>query len=215
MRAASTTRDENELTRSSSWGRLPSTMPTARWGMMVALLAVLAVVSARCSARQHAGENLELRVPVSSYDFRQNPELLERIVASPYGYFRFINQRFAQSLCVRFAEDLTSMPKVNLHGDAHVGQYSVTESGRGLTDFDDASIGPAILDLIRFGVPSSSWRIRRGGPTRSRGSSKRSWGVIERLSMIQKPSRSRRVSSTVSGRTSVPTVGPSWRGRTR
>ena len=127
-------------------------MPTARWGMMVALLAVLAVVSARCSARQHAGENLELRVPVSSYDFRQNPELLERIVASPYGYFRFINQRFAQSLCVRFAEDLTSMPKVNLHGDAHVGQYSVIESGRGLTDFDDASIGPAILDLIRFGV---------------------------------------------------------------
>jgi len=126
-------------------------MPTARGGT-IALLAVLTLASARCSDRQDASERLELYVPVSSYDFRENPELLERIVESPFGYFRFISQQFAQSLCVRFAEELIGMPKVNLHGDGHVGQYSVTESGRGLTDFDDASVGPAILDLIRFGV---------------------------------------------------------------
>jgi hypothetical protein len=39
---------------------------------------------------------------------------------------------------------------VTLHGDAHLEQYAVTDRGRGLTDFDDASVGPAVLDLARF-----------------------------------------------------------------
>ena len=45
------------------------------------------------------------------------------------------------------------MPTVTLHGDPHLEQYAVTDAGRGLTDFDDASKGPAILDLVRFGRP--------------------------------------------------------------
>jgi hypothetical protein len=43
-------------------------------------------------------------------------------------------------------------PLFNLHGDAHIEQYAITDLGRGLTDFDDSSSGPAILDLLRFGV---------------------------------------------------------------
>ena len=94
----------------------------------------------------------ELYVPVDSYDFSRNPELLKRIVASPYQYFRFINRRFAKAVCEDFEQELAGMPTVNLHGDPHIEQYSVTESGRGLTDFDDASTGPAALDIIRFAV---------------------------------------------------------------
>jgi len=126
-------------------------MSSTRGGILTALV-VLTLAGARCSSRHQAGRPLGLYVPIGSYDFHGNPDLLESILASPYGYFRFINQRFAQSLCVRFADDLAAMPKVNLHGDCHVGQYSVTESGRGLADFDDASTGPAILDLVRVGV---------------------------------------------------------------
>ena len=41
---------------------------------------------------------------------------------------------------------------MNLHGDAHLEQYSITNIGHGLTDFDDSSQGPAVVDLVRFGV---------------------------------------------------------------
>jgi len=85
-------------------------------------------------------------------DFSVNPLLLQRIVASPHGYFRFINIEFSQEICRRFQEELQTAPAFNLHGDAHLEQYAVTDLGRGLTDFDDSSVGPALLDLLRFGV---------------------------------------------------------------
>jgi hypothetical protein len=87
-----------------------------------------------------------------SYDFSRNPLLLDRIVASPHGYFRFINVLFSEAVCRRFAEDIRGMPAVNLHGDAHVEQYAVTDVGRGLTDFDDSSTGPFVIDLVRYGT---------------------------------------------------------------
>ncbi len=104
----------------------------------------------------------ELYVPIDSYDFSKNPELLKKIVASPYQYFRFINKRFAKAVCERFEQELAGIPTVNLHGDPHIEQYSVTESGRGLTDFDDASTGPAVLDIIRFGVSTQLAAEDRG-----------------------------------------------------
>ncbi|MEO1171496.1 MAG: DUF2252 family protein [Myxococcota bacterium] len=51
-------------------------------------------------------------------------------------------------MCRRFHED--PGPTVNLHGDAHIEQYAVTEIGRGLTDFDDAARGPPAIDLVRM-----------------------------------------------------------------
>jgi hypothetical protein len=113
---------------------------------------VLLLALTQCVSGPDGGDLPELYVSVESYDFSQNPELLERVLASPFGYFRFINQTFAKSICARFGEDLAGMPTVNLHGDPHIEQYSVSESGRGITDFDDASTGPAAVDLIRFGV---------------------------------------------------------------
>ena len=93
-----------------------------------------------------------LYVAPDAYDFRSNPALLRRITESPHGYFRFINIPFSQEVCRRFADVIDEMPQVNLHGDAHLEQYAVTDLGRGLTDFDDTSVGPAVIDLVRFGV---------------------------------------------------------------
>ena len=93
-----------------------------------------------------------LFVDPASRDFSQNPRLLERVLATPHGYFRFINVPFSREVCRRFGADLVGTPMFNLHGDAHIEQYATTDLGRGLTDFDDSSTGPAIVDLARFGA---------------------------------------------------------------
>jgi hypothetical protein len=93
-----------------------------------------------------------LFVASASRDFSQNPELLDKLIASPHRYFRFINIPFSQEVCRRFGESLEGTPLFNLHGDAHIEQYAITDLGRGLTDFDDSSTGPAVVDLLRFGV---------------------------------------------------------------
>jgi len=99
----------------------------------------------------------------------QNPQLLERILQGPHGYFRFINAIFAETVCVRFQEYLGDIPNVNLYGDAHLENYAITERDRGLTDFDDATIGPMVLDLVRFGVSihlacqANGWEDRAEG----------------------------------------------------
>ena len=79
------------------------------------------------------------------------PDLLERLTATAHGYFRFVNAAFAGEACRLFLNVASSMPEVNLHGDAHVEQYAVTSLGRGLTDFDDCTRGKAVIDLVRFG----------------------------------------------------------------
>jgi len=93
-----------------------------------------------------------LAISPESNELAQNPKLLQRILEGPHGYFRYINTPFAESVCERFQEYLGDIPNVNLHGDPHLENYAITERGRGLTDFDDATIGPMVLDLVRFGV---------------------------------------------------------------
>jgi hypothetical protein len=93
-----------------------------------------------------------LIISPDSDEFSQNPKLLDRILKGPHGYFRFINEIFAEEVCVRFRDDLGRIPNVSLQGDAHLENYAITERGRGLTDFDAATIGPVVLDLVRFGV---------------------------------------------------------------
>ncbi len=99
-----------------------------------------------------------LYVSPDSFDFSGNPELLERIRENPHGYFRFINIPFSRQACERFVHLIDDGPlsqdrfPFNLHGDAHVEQYAVTDLGRGLTDFDDSSEGPAWIDKVRFAV---------------------------------------------------------------
>ena len=62
-------------------------------------------------------------------DFSQNPPLLKRVISSPHGYFRFINIQFSQEVCHRFSNTLAGTPSLNLHGDAHIEQYAVTDMG--------------------------------------------------------------------------------------
>jgi Uncharacterized protein conserved in bacteria (DUF2252) len=103
-----------------------------------------------------------LYVAPASYDFAHNRPLLARVRSHPHGYFRFINIPFSQAVCERFRDEIGGMPAVNLHGDAHVEQYAVSESGRGLTDFDDSSTGPNVIDLVRFGVSLTLAAEQRG-----------------------------------------------------
>jgi len=99
-----------------------------------------------------AGAVNPLFVDPASRDFSENPGLLKRILSGPHGYFRFINIPFSEEICRRFSEIITTAPTLNLHGDAHIEQYAVTDLGRGLTDYDDSSTGPGVIDLLRFGV---------------------------------------------------------------
>ena len=84
--------------------------------------------------------------------FADRPDLVARLAATPHGYFRFVNAAFAAETCRLFSDVVASLPEVNLHGDSHVEQYSVTSLGRGLTDFDDCTRGEAVIDLVRFGA---------------------------------------------------------------
>ena len=100
----------------------------------------------------------QLFVHPDSFEFASNPALLQRIRESPHGYFRFINIPFSRAVCNRFEHLDDGGPlgsgrfPFNLHGDAHVEQYAITDLGRGLTDFDDSSEGPAWIDGVRFSV---------------------------------------------------------------
>ena len=80
------------------------------------------------------------------------PELRAKIAGSAHGYFRFVNTAFALEACAALSDVVDDFPDVNLHGDAHVEQYTVTNLGQGLSDFDDCTEGKPIIDLVRFGT---------------------------------------------------------------
>src|SRR5262245_9563131 len=77
------------------------------------------------------------------------PELIERIRADPYNYFRLTNREWTARVCEIFAADLPSQPTVQLHGDAHIEQFAFMHETWGLDDFDDAARGPALVDIVR------------------------------------------------------------------
>jgi len=94
------------------------------------------------------------------------PELLDRLSASAFAYFRFVNRAWAERVCERFA-DVTNPAIVRLHGDAHVEQYAVTKDAWGLDDFDDSARGPAYIDIVRF-LGSLDLAARQRGWTHER-----------------------------------------------
>lgn len=121
-------------------------------------LGALGLAHLSCRAERTAGPGEEaspgnpLYVDPTGYDWSDNPRLVDKLRSTPHRYFRFINVTFSREVCRRFAAEAAAAPSLNLHGDAHLEQYAVTELGRGLTDFDDSSIGPAVVDLVRFGT---------------------------------------------------------------
>jgi hypothetical protein len=95
-----------------------------------------------------------------------SPELLNRLKADPFTYFRFINRAWTERVCEVFA-DVTSPTVVRLHGDAHVEQFALTDEAWGLDDFDDSSRGPSYVDIVRF-LGSIDLATRQRGWTRDR-----------------------------------------------
>ena len=81
---------------------------------------------------------------------RATPELIERLRADPYDYFRFVNRSWIARVCDDFSSDLQGLPVVRLHGDAHVEQFALTQDAWGIDDFDDSARGPAMVDIVRF-----------------------------------------------------------------
>jgi uncharacterized protein (DUF2252 family) len=93
-------------------------------------------------------------------------ELVDRLRADPFTYFRFINRAWTARVCEAFA-DVTSPAIVRLHGDAHIEQFALTKDSWGLDDFDDSTRGPAFVDVVRF-LGSIDLATRQRGWTRDR-----------------------------------------------
>jgi Uncharacterized protein conserved in bacteria (DUF2252) len=142
----------------------------------------------------------ELDVTPDTARLADNPALRARLIASPHGYFRFINIPFMNAVCRRVRAESNTLPTVTLHGDAHVEQYAVTELGRGLTDFDDSASGPATLDLARFGVSIRLAAHQRGWMARAEplfGAFLRGYrkALTDPLAVAPEPAWARRVQS--------------------
>ena len=142
-----------------------------RLGLLVVLFAGFSglIISTDSMVNPNRPQPLSSRLLVdpATFDFSRNPALLQRILTTPHGYFRFINIPFSTEVCHRFQEIISSAPYINLHGDAHIEQYAVTDLGRGLADFDDSSVGPGILDILRIGVSLHLACDMRGWPLAS------------------------------------------------
>jgi Uncharacterized protein conserved in bacteria (DUF2252) len=93
-------------------------------------------------------------------------ELIDRLRADPFTYFRFINRAWTERVCEAFA-DVTDPTIVHLQGDAHVEQFALTNDAWGLDDFDDSTRGPSFVDIVRF-LGSIDLATRQRGWTRDR-----------------------------------------------
>jgi uncharacterized protein (DUF2252 family) len=94
------------------------------------------------------------------------PELVERLRADPFVYFRFINRAWTSRVCELF-DDVRNQPRVRIHGDAHLEQFAFTSEAWGLDDFDESTRGPAFVDMVRF-LGSIDLATRQRGWTRDR-----------------------------------------------
>ncbi|HJL16513.1 MAG TPA: DUF2252 family protein [Sandaracinaceae bacterium LLY-WYZ-13_1] len=81
---------------------------------------------------------------------RASAELRARLRRDVHAFLRLTNRRFVAEVCRAFRAELPPIPIVNLHGDLHLEQYAVTADGRGIADFDDAALGPPVVDLVRL-----------------------------------------------------------------
>ena len=78
------------------------------------------------------------------------PELVEKVDASAFRYFRLLARQFAGRTCEAFRDLRWRLPFVAVHGDAHLEQFVVTDNSFGLADFDRSGFGPAVVDLVRY-----------------------------------------------------------------
>jgi hypothetical protein len=112
---------------------------TSRWPVLAAAVLVLAPSTAARSQLRPDPEALA-QAPA---------ELLDRLRADPFTYFRFTNRAWTTRVCEAFATT-PDIPVVRLHGDAHLEQFAVTSDAWGLDDFDDSARGAMVVDVVRF-----------------------------------------------------------------
>ena len=130
----------------------------ARWLLLAsACIALMALAAVRAQIR-----------PNPAALASAPPELVDRLRADPFTYFRFINRAWIARVCDAFA-DVPDLPIMRLHGDAHVEQFSVTKDAWGLDDFDDSARGPEFIDIVRF-MGSIDLAIRQREWTHARNS---------------------------------------------
>ena len=134
---------------------------TLRLGPVVALLVAALPVGGLASVPER------LSLDPADPRFASRPDLRTKLARSAHGYFRFVNAGFAAEACAAFTDIVDEFPDVNLHGDAHVEQYTVTSVGRGLSDFDDCTQGKPVIDLVRFGTSLVLAARERGWEDRS------------------------------------------------
>lgn len=95
-------------------------------------------------------------------------DLLAKIDASPYRYFRLVGPQFAARTCYAFRDLRWRLPNVAVHGDAHLEQFVVTDTTYGMEDFDQSGFGPSVVDLVRYAASihlacrQASWRCDAG-----------------------------------------------------
>ena len=134
---------------------MPRARESGRFTLRLVLATVCIAVVAVPSARGPLRPDAEALAGASA-------ELVDRLRADPFNYFRFINRPWIARVCEAFAADLHDVPIVQLHGDAHVEQYAFTKDAWGLDDFDDSARGPAIVDIVRF-LGSIDLAVRQRG----------------------------------------------------
>jgi len=124
------------------------------WPLRLRALVLLGLVAAA------AASSLDARQTVQSRQNRRDawltdeeiahlpPALRDAIERDAFTFFRRVNRVWNERVCAAFAAD--RLPKVRLHGDAHVEQYAFMQDSYGLDDFDDSAEGPAVIDVVRF-----------------------------------------------------------------
>ena len=122
---------------------LMSHVAAPRAVLHLAGLVLIGVVGGMGCARSHLDISDEVLA-------KATPEVLERVTANPYNYFRLVNREWTTRVCEMLSADLPGQPVVQLHGDAHVEQFAYMSDAWGLDDFDDATRGPAPVDIVRF-----------------------------------------------------------------
>jgi uncharacterized protein DUF2252 len=122
-------------------------------------------LQAQAPALATFGEYASLAVDKSSLRQRgASADLIAKIDASAYRYFRLLSRQFAARTCFAFQDLRWRLPNIAVHGDAHLEQFVVTRTTHGIEDFDQAGYGPAVVDLVRYAASihlacrQASWR---------------------------------------------------------
>jgi len=134
---------------------MPAPRAVARAVVIAALVASGSLSLDRLAAQAPGlapfGEYVSLAVDKAALRERgASSDLLSRIDASAYRYFRLLGRQIAARTCFAFQDVRWRLPNVAVHGDAHLEQFVVTRATYGIEDFDQSGYGPAVVDLVRY-----------------------------------------------------------------